>query len=307
MGHPANKILVAGSTNMDMVVSTAGFPAPGETVIGEGFFMNFGGKGANQAVAAARLGGDVIFLAKTGHDLFGKQMAENLKNENINIDHVRSDPGEASGVALITVDRKGENTIVVAPGANATLKPGDVNDLMHEIDEIGVILMQLETPLDTVAYLAELGKMKNKTVILNPAPAQKLPASLLKNITVITPNQTEAQLLTGIAVHDEKTAFEAAKALREKGPETVIITLGSKGAFYSTGTETGHIPAPAANVVDTTAAGDTFNGALAVMLAEGKTLTEAVAFANLAAARSTEKAGAQRSIPYRKDIMNNNT
>ncbi len=302
MSVKTNKILVAGSTNIDMVVNTAKFPAPGETVLGKTFLMNAGGKGANQAVAAARLGGDVIFLGKTGKDIFGEQMSLNLKKEKINIKYLKTEAEQPSGIALITVNKAGENTIVVAPGANATLSPGDIHNVLHELDNTKIILMQLETPLETVKYLASAGKLKEKIIILNPAPAQPLPDSLLRNISVITPNKREAEYLTGLKVNNSESMERAADILLNKGVEAVIITLGDEGAFLYAGKEKQKIPAPKVKAVDTTAAGDTFNGALAVMLAEGKTLKEAVIFANKAAALSVRKAGAQRSIPYRKDI-----
>ncbi len=300
------KILVAGSTNMDMVINTAAFPAPGETIVGQRFFMNFGGKGANQAVASARLGGHVIFAARTGSDIFGEQMRTNLKNENIDLRFLKTDPDEPSGIALITVNADGENTIVISPGANARLSPEDIDRLIPELMEIKVILMQLETPMETVKHLASLGNVQGKTVILNPAPAKPLENDLLKNLTIITPNETEAELLTGITIHGPDTAFKAAKALKAKGPEAVIITLGSHGAILYSDNEKAHIPALRAKAVDTTAAGDTFNGALAVMLAEGRSLKEAVVFANSAAALSVQKEGAQQSIPYRQDIEKQN-
>jgi len=302
MSNKSKKILVAGSTNTDMVINTATFPAPGETVIGDSFLMNAGGKGANQAVAAARLGGSVIFVGRTGNDIFGEQMLANLKKEKINIKHVKTDPDQPSGIALITVNKAGENTIVVAQGANARLSPKDINDTLHELDDTKIILMQLETPLETVEYLASLGKLKEKTVILNPAPARPLPDTLLQNISVITPNKSEAEYLTGLKIANTDTMGRAADVLLNKGVGAVIITLGEEGAFLCAGKEKQKLPAPKVNVVDTTAAGDTFNGALAVILAEGKPLKEAVLFANKAAALSVQKAGAQKSIPYRKEL-----
>ncbi len=304
MSGKTGKILVAGSMNMDMVVNTASLPVPGETVPGEKFFMNAGGKGANQAVAAARLGGEVLFLATTGNDPFGKQMLSHLKKERININYVRTIPGKATGVAMITVNSRGENMIVVVPGANASLSPADVNDILHELDDISIILMQLETPLKTVEYLASLGKLKSKTVILNPAPAMSLPAGLWQDISVLTPNRQEAALLSGIPVRDIDSAVRAARFLLMKGPQAVVITLGNQGALLCNARETEHIPVPQVPVVDTTAAGDTFNGALAAALAEGKPLKEAVSFANNAAALTVQKPGAQPSIPKRKDIYN---
>lgn len=298
------KILVAGSTNMDMVVNTPTFPAPGETVIGKRFFMNAGGKGANQAVAAARLGGDVLFLAKTGNDIFGKQMMTNLKNEKIKTDFILTDPEQPSGIALITVNDKGENHIVVAPGANANLSPEDAGKIVVELNASGVILMQLETPVETIGHIAEMGWKKDKTVILNPAPARALPADLWKHITILTPNKNEAEFLSGIQITDLDTAEKSARLLMKKGPSVIVITLGSEGALLFDGSITKHIPVPRVKVVDSTAAGDTFNGALAVTLAEGKSLEDAVFFANHAAALSVQKAGAQQSVPTRNEVTN---
>ncbi|WP_321995510.1 ribokinase [Draconibacterium orientale] len=298
----ANTILVVGSSNTDMVVKTSHFPLPGETILGGEFLMNPGGKGANQAVAARRLGGEVIFVGKTGKDIFGKQAVQLLTYEEINTDHMLLDEDSPSGVALITVDSKGENNIVVASGANGTLVAKDLNELGEILEESDMVLMQLEIPLETVAYVAGLAVGLQKKVILNPAPAQSLPDSLLKGLYLITPNETEAGQLTGTEVIDLKSALEAAKALVAKGVQNVIVTMGSAGAFVLSSDYTGIVEAPKVTAVDTTAAGDTFNGALAVFLSEGMKMQEAVRLACVAASVSVTRNGAQASVPFRDEI-----
>lgn len=299
-----NKILVVGSSNTDMVIKTHHFPAPGETILGGHFLMNAGGKGANQAVAAARLGGKVIFVGKIGDDIFGKQAVLQLKDEGINVDFVSVDTENPSGVALITVDQKGENSIVVASGSNGTLTPADFDKALNELEDSEFVLMQLEIPVPTVEYIAREAVQKQKKVILNPAPAAELSVELLQNLYLITPNETEAELLTGIKVTDEQSALKAATWLNEKGVEVVIITMGAAGAFILANGKSEIIKAPKVVAVDTTAAGDTFSGALAVALSEGKSLQESIAFANKAASISVTRIGAQASVPFRKEISN---
>ena len=285
-----------------MVIKTTKLPAPGETILGGTFFMNPGGKGANQAVAAARLGGKVTFIAKTGDDIFGKQAKQLFESENVNTDYMFTDTENPSGVALITVDSMAENCIVVAPGANSNLQKSDIDQAKDEILRSEIILMQLEIPLEIVIYAAEMGNSAGKKVILNPAPARDLPDELLKKLYLITPNETEAELLTGIKVIDLISAEKAAKILINKGVNIVIITLGSKGAFLYSNDGFKIIAAPKVEAVDTTAAGDVFNGALAVAISEGFALEKAVEFANKAAAISVTKLGAQSSAPYWKEI-----
>jgi ribokinase len=300
----SKKILVVGSSNTDMVIQTPYFPAPGETILGGRFLMNAGGKGANQAVAAARLGGMVTFVGKIGDDIFGKQAVQQLKDEGINVDFVAVDPENPSGVALITVDKKGENSIVVAPGSNGTLSSTDFDKAIVELDDSDFVLMQLEIPIPTVEHIARVTAKKQKKVVLNPAPAAVLTDELLQNLYIITPNETEAELLTGIKVSDEQSALKAAQVLNKKGVEVVIITMGSAGAFLLSNGKSEIISVPKVEAVDTTAAGDTFNGALVVALSEGKTIQESIAFANKAAAISVTRIGAQSSVPYRKEISN---
>jgi len=264
--------------------------------------MNPGGKGANQAVAAAKLGGDVVFVAKVGDDIFGQEAVQGFKNEGINTDYVVVDSENPSGVATIIVDDQGENCIAVASGANSTLSPADIDRAASQIEEASVLLMQLETPVPTIEHAASLGKKAGKTVILNPAPAQPLSDSLLAQLDVITPNETEAEILTGVKVETTNDAEKAARALRDKGIGVVILTLGSRGAFVLSESFVGLVPAPKVDAVDTTAAGDTFNGALAVGLANGQAIEDAVAFANKAAAISVTRLGAQASTPRLEEL-----
>jgi ribokinase len=296
------KILVIGSSNTDMVIKTNHFPAPGETILGGRFLMNAGGKGANQAVAASRLGGVVTFIGKIGDDIFGKQAVQQLEDEGINVDFVAVDPENPSGVAMISVDRNGENLIVVAPGSNGTLSPADFDKATAELDESEFVLMQLEIPIPTVEYIAQKAAKKLKKVVLNPAPAAVLSDELLRNLYLISPNETEAEILTGIKVTDEQSALKAATILHEKGVEIVIITMGAVGAFLLADGKSEIIKAPKVDAIDTTAAGDTFNGSLLVALSEGKTIQESIAFANKAAAISVTRIGAQSSVPFRKEI-----
>jgi ribokinase len=295
-------IIVIGSSNTDMVIKSAHLPAPGETILGGEFFMNPGGKGANQAVAAAKLGGEVVFVAKVGDDIFGQEAVQGFKNEGINTDFIVVDPRNPSGVATIMVDDQGENCIAVASGANGTLSPADIDNALAQIDAADVLLMQLETPIPTIDYAASAGSEKWKTIILNPAPAQALSDDLLAKLDVITPNEIEAEVLTGIKVENTGDAEKAARALREKGVGTVIITLGSQGAFVVADSFTGMVPVRKVNAVDTTAAGDTFNGALAVGMANGLPIEAAVEFANKAASVSVTRLGAQASAPRLEEL-----
>ena len=295
-------IVVIGSSNTDMVIKTEHLPLPGETVLGGNFFMNAGGKGANQAVAAARLNGFVTFIAKVGNDVFGKEAIELFNKENINTDFVFIDDKNPSGVALISVDANGENCIAVASGANGFLLKEDIDKAKAVIEKADVILAQLETPIDTIEYVAKLAWHHNKIFILNPAPACTLSDELLSKISIITPNEKEAAMLTGIAINDIESAKNAAKKLSGKGIKTVIITLGSEGALLYQDNEFNLVPSYKVNAVDTTAAGDVFNGALAVTLSENKSVEEAVKHANIAAAISVTRLGAQASAPTKKEV-----
>ena len=294
-------IIVIGSSNTDMVIKCKYLPAPGETILGGSFFMNAGGKGANQAVAAARLNGDVTFIAKVGNDVFGKQAIELFKQEKINTDFVFTDDKNPSGVALITVDEKGENCISVAQGANSFLSNNDVEKAKAIMQQADIILIQLEIPIETIEYVAGIASQKNIQLILNPAPACKLSDDLLSKISIITPNEKEAEMLTGISINNSDSAKQAAQILSAKGIETVIITLGEEGALLYHSNEFTLIESDKVQAVDTTAAGDVFNGALAVALSEKKSIKEAVTFANKAASISVTRLGAQASAPYRSE------
>ena len=297
------QIVVVGSTNTDMVVKAARIPAPGETILGGRFLMNPGGKGANQAVAAARLGAEVVFIAKVGDDLFGREAKALFAKENICTDYVLTDPSEPSGVALIMVDAKGENCIAVASGANGTLMPEDIEGLEGVIAQSDLLLMQLETPLETVRYAADVAVNLGVPVILNPAPACELPSDLYDCLEVITPNESEAELLTNIKVTDEASAEAAARVLCDKGVRQVVITMGAKGAYVFDGEDGVMVPAFKVEAVDTTAAGDVFNGALAVASTEELELEEAVRFASKAASISVTRMGAQASAPRREELV----
>jgi len=297
-----NRITVIGSSNTDMVVKSKKLPAPGETILGGTFLMNPGGKGANQAVAAARLNGNVTFITKTGNDLFGEQAVHLFKFEGIDTRFIIRDPKNPSGIALISVDENGENCIVVAPGSNATLSAYDIEDAAFDVDPSDVFLMQLEIPLSTVEFVAQKVFHKGVRVILNPAPARLLPNDLLECLYIITPNEIEAEILTGIKVTDPLSAEKSAEKMIQKGVRNVVITMGAAGAFLLTPDFSGLIPVVPVKAIDSTAAGDVFNGALAVAISEGRELKDAVDFANKAAAISVTRMGAQASAPYRKEI-----
>ena len=295
------RIIVVGSANTDMVVKTDQHPLPGETKLGGEFFMNAGGKGANQAVAAARLGGNVAFVAKVGNDIFGKQTLDGLTNEHIDTSHVFIDDTAPSGTALIIVNAEGENSIVVAPGANAKLNRDDVGSI-SEFTDAAFILMQLEIPLETIEAVIAAAKLSKTHVILNPAPAQQLSDAILDGLFLLIPNETEAAILTGIQVSDLASVSKAADAILQKGVSHVIITLGKQGAYFKSAYKEFLIPAPTVVAVDTTAAGDTFCGALTVAKTEGKDWEEAIRFAIAAASISVTRIGAQASVPFRHEI-----
>ena len=295
-------IIVVGSSNTDMVIKADHLPLPGETILGGKFFMNPGGKGANQAVAAARLGGNVTFITKTGNDIFGKQSVQLLEEEGINTSLIISDPLNPSGVAMITVDKNGENCIVVASGSNAELTPINLYNAKDKIEAAFIVLMQLEIPVATVEHVIAVAAAANVKVVLNPAPVCALSDDLLQYVSIITPNETEAQMLTGIVITDDESVKKAAQILYEKGIETVIITLGPRGAMVLNKEDCVIIEAPKVVAVDTTAAGDVFNGALVVSLSEGNDILTATAFACKAAAISVTRMGAQTSAPYKNEL-----
>jgi ribokinase len=296
-------IFVVGSLNMDFVARVNRLPVPGETVLGGDFLTICGGKGANQACAAARLGGSVRMIGRVGEDVFGVQLRDGLQASGVDVRAIHRTKDIPTGVALIFVDAAGQNEIVVAPGANGALTPDDVETVLSHATG-GYLLIQLETPLETVMAAARAARSRGLTVILDPAPAQPLPPALLSAVDILTPNETEA--LTLLGRQDTSVSFAGAQAvagaIRALNGGTAIVKLGANGAYVSGSSEEGHFAAPTVNVVDTTAAGDTFNGAFAVALAEGHSLARAVTFANAAAALSVTRAGAQASIPTRDEV-----
>lgn len=297
-----NKIVVIGSSNTDMVLKTERFPKPGETILGGEFFLFQGGKGANQAVAAARLGGQVSFICKVGNDVFGNNAVKHYGYEGIDVSGVLIEGNAPTGVAIITVNKEGENSIIVASGANALLSVNDIKSSGNVLEAAGWIITQLETPLPVIAYLSLYTKDNKKNLILNPAPALQLPQTIYDGLFLITPNENETELLTSINVIDEDSAKKAAAILKSWGVQNVIITLGSRGAYVDCADYRGIIESYKVTPVDTTAAGDVFNGALVVALAEKKSWRDAVQFACKAAAISVTKMGAQTSAPTRKEM-----
>jgi ribokinase len=298
----ARAIVVVGSSNTDMIIRVPRIPRAGETVLGGEFFTAAGGKGANQAVGAARAGGKVALIARVGRDTFGDQAIAGLLRDGIDVSRVFRDKFTGSGVALIFVAKDGENSIAVAGGANAKLSRADVTKAARVIRSAALLVAQLETPLATVTAAVELAAKAGVPVILNPAPARPLPNSLLKRISILTPNETEAELLTGIKVTDAAAAAKACSKLRSRGVGIVILTLGKRGAFLADANGQRLVPGFKVKTVDSTAAGDIFNGALSVALAEGKAVLDAVRFASAAAALSVTRLGAQPSAPSRADI-----
>lgn len=301
----SRKIVVVGSCNTDMVINMERLPLPGETLLGGKFFMNAGGKGANQAVAAARLGGKVDFVAKVGNDPFGLRSIDQYKAEGIGTKHVVVDKEHPSGVALILVDAHGENSIAVASGANAHLLSEDIDRAKGAIEDCDILLMQLETPMPTIEHAAQMARRAGCKVILNPAPAHSLPESLLTNLYMLIANETEAEYISGTRITDMDSVARAADIICHRGVENVVITLGSKGAFIKERDTYHQVPALKVKAVDATAAGDTFCGAVCVALAEGRSITDAVTFANRAAAVTVTRMGAQSSLPYRREVEEN--
>jgi ribokinase len=292
----AGHIVVVGSLNMDLVVRSPRHPQPGETLLGTEFHTFPGGKGANQAVAAARLGGQVKMIGRVGADAFGDALIQTLSQDGVYTRHIARLQDAPTGVALITVDAAGQNTIVVVPGANGELSPPDLLAAESAFETASVVVMQLEIPLLTVAYAADLARRHGACVVLNPAPAQPL-GTTLKQVDVLIPNQPEAALLTGAA-----SARDAAKRLRASGVRSVIVTLGEEGVLVVEGETETHLPPHCVSVVDTTAAGDAFVGAFAVALAEGRSTREAAAWGNAAGALAVTRAGAQPSLPSRAEL-----
>lgn len=295
-----NRILVIGSSNTDMTVRSATLPKPGETVLGGDFRMGPGGKGANQAVAARLLGGEVTFVCKLGRDMFGEGASKHYESCGLDTSKILwSD--KPSGVALITVDSKAENSIVVASGANADMTVTDIDSVADIIKSSGILLLQLEIPMDAVVHAAEIAYNAGVQVVLNPAPAAALPAELLKCVSILIPNETEASAISGIDINNFETAAAAAERLKGMGVREVIITMGSRGSVVCDGDCT-FVPAVKVNAIDTTAAGDTFCGGVCVALSEGKDLLEAVKFATAASSIAVQRPGAQDSVPSRCEV-----
>lgn len=297
------RIVVVGSLMMDLVVRAPRLPLPGESLLSHSFQTSPGGKGANQAVAAARLGGTVRMIGRVGYDGYGGELRDTLARDGVEIGHVRTDPGAATGVAFIAVDDGGQNSIIVASGANMRVGPGDVDDAREAIAGAGMLVLQLEVPLEASERAIAIARAAGVPVILNPAPARPLPAGLIAQVDYLIPNESEATLLTGIAVNDATSAEAAARALMAQGARTVIVTLGGKGALVVSAEATTRIAPFTVTPVDTTAAGDAFVGALAVALTEGMRLIEAARFASAAGALTVTKAGAQPSLPSLADVQ----
>ncbi|MCQ4106391.1 ribokinase [Erwinia persicina] len=296
------KLAVLGSINADHILNLTHFPRPGETVIGKQYQVAFGGKGANQAVAAGRSGADIAFIACVGDDDTGERIRQQLMNDRIDISPIEAVPGESTGVALIFVNGDGENTIGIHAGANAALTPVRVEQHQQVIADASALLMQLESPLESVLSAARIAHQHQTQVILNPAPATALSDELISLVDMITPNETEAQILTGVAVNSDEDAARAAAVLHDKGIRTVLITLGSRGVWLSEQGKGQRIPGFRVEAVDTIAAGDTFNGALITALLEQRPMAEAVRFAHAAAAIAVTRHGAQPSVPWREEI-----
>jgi len=295
-------VLVIGSANMDLVISVEKFPQPGETIFGKKFQMFPGGKGSNQAVFCAKLGAKTYFLGRIGNDDFGKSLSKNMKSEGVDIHHLLIDENESTGTALITVDGKGENEIVVISASNMKLSPNDIESKRKIFNEVKIVITQLETPLNTVIQAARIAKENRNIFILNPAPAQELPRKLLSMIDYLTPNETELELLSGIRVKDKKSVELAAEELLKKGVKNVIVTMGKKGAYLITNERKQIFPAKKVNVVDSTGAGDAFNGALAYALSNDEEIGKAIQLANSVAAFAVTKMGAQSSLPRLEDL-----
>ncbi|MFU2137103.1 ribokinase [Gallibacterium anatis] len=298
-----HKLTVLGSINADHVIQVPHFPQPGETLSGQNYHIVYGGKGANQAVAAARLGAKVDFIACIGEDKIGLEMKQAFQKDGINTDSIATIQGETTGIAMIQVADSGENSIVISAGANAHLTTDIVDKFKQKILDADALLMQLETPLDAIIYATKIAKQAGKHTVLNPAPAKALPDELLAQLTMITPNETEAEVMTGIKVVNEESAAQAASVFHQKGVAIVLITLGAKGVFISHNALQKIIPGFRVQAKDTTAAGDTFNGALVTALLEQKSLEEAIQFAHAAAAISVTRFGAQTSIPSRQETL----
>lgn len=302
MSKQGKSIVVIGSSNIDLVAKTPRIPVVGETLTGSDFFMVPGGKGANQAVAASRLGGDVIFVARLGKDVFAEKSLENFKAVGVNIKHITQLENVPSGIAIIAIDDNGKNIIIVVPGANGKLTPEDIDAAAEDIASAAVVVCQLEIPLETVIQSAKVAKANNVPFILDPAPARPLSDELLSMVDVLKPNETEAETLTGIKVTDVDSAAKAADVLLLKGVKHVIITLGEKGFLLADKDGKEFVPSKPVKAIDSTAAGDAFIGAVAFGLASDNLLKEAAVYANAVAAISVTRLGAQPSMPTKAEV-----
>lgn len=296
-------ICVIGSLNMDLVVNVDTMPKPGQTIIGSNFKEVPGGKGANQAVAMARLNGNVSMIGKVGEDGFGQTLINSLKNDKVDTTYIQTSKG-ATGVALITVDKNAQNSIVVSPGANFEVKEDDIDNNIEAIKNSDIVVLQLETPLNTIKYALNKAKELNKYTILNPAPAVKLDDEIIKNVDLLTPNETELEIISGVSIETEEDIQKAAQIMIEKGVKELIVTLGSKGSLYINKEKSMFKKAYKVEAVDTTAAGDSYTGALAVALSQDKNIEDAMDFASKVGALSVLKEGAQSSLPTLEDVEN---
>ena len=296
-------ICVIGSLNMDLVVNVDTMPKPGQTIIGSNFKEVPGGKGANQAVAMARLNGNVSMIGKVGEDGFGQTLINSLKNDKVDTTYIQTSKG-ATGVALITVDKNAQNSIVVSPGANFEVKEDAIDHNIEAIKNSDIVVLQLETPLNTIKYALNKAKELNKYTILNPAPAVKLDDEIIKNVDLLTPNETELEIISGVSIETEEDIQKAAQIMIEKGVKELIVTLGSKGSLYINKEKSMFKKAYKVEAVDTTAAGDSYTGALAVALSQDKNIEDAMDFASKVGALSVLKEGAQSSLPTLEDVKN---
>ncbi len=296
-------ICVIGSLNMDLVVNVDTMPKPGQTIIGSNFKEVPGGKGANQAVAMARLNGNVSMIGKVGEDGFGQTLINSLKNDKVDTTYIQTTKG-STGVALITVDKNAQNSIVVSPGANFEVKEEDIDNNIKAIENSDIVVLQLETPLNTIKYALNKAKKLNKYTILNPAPAVKLDDEIIKNVDLLTPNETELEIISGVSIETEEDIQKAAQIMIEKGVKELIVTLGSKGSLYINKEKSMFKKAYKVEAVDTTAAGDSYTGALAVALSQDKGIEDAMDFASKVGALSVLKEGAQSSLPTLEEVKN---
>jgi ribokinase len=297
------KVVVIGSTNTEMVFKTSRIPAAGEMVMGSSFSMSPGGRGLTQAIASARAGGSLVFIGRTGNDIYGDQIAKILQHEKIDASYLIKDQTSSSGISSVLVDERGESAITLTQGANSHLSEHDLLDARFAITSADVVLLQLDIPFDTVRFAADLAGSAGVKVVLNPAPALPVSDELLKSISILTPDASQAEILTGIQITDERSAELAGRILLERGLKRVIITLRSHGAMVIDNGGAEHVPGFVMKKTDTSVKNDVFNGALAVGLAEGKNFYEAVLFANAAATLSSSRTGTIDAVPYRDEIL----